>query len=56
MPLFRLVYEGTAKEVYEVEADSEEEARDTWPNYGPIHMEMIDGEIVSAEEIDEHDV
>lgn len=50
MPQFELVYEGTGREVYVVEAETEEQAREIWWTTDPVSSEVLGGAIVSAKE------
>lgn len=52
MPEFEIVYEGQVREVYVVIADSEEEAREVWPDGWLASSEVYDGEVIRVEEID----
>lgn len=42
---YTVIYEGTVRETYSVEAESEEEARQKWCDYDPISSEVIDGAV-----------
>ncbi|GAB3192009.1 hypothetical protein [Nesterenkonia suensis] len=48
MPEYTVIYEGTVREQYLVEADSEEEAREKWSDNPPMSSEMIDGEVTEV--------
>lgn len=48
MSEYQVIYEGTIREVYIVEADSEDEARDKWPEEMPVHSEVTDGEVTGV--------
>lgn len=48
MPTFEVVYEGTVREVYSVEAENEEEARNKWSDCEPDSSEVTDGEVVEV--------
>lgn len=50
---FEVVYIGTVREVYYVEAESEEEARRIWSDDEPLSSEVIDGGVESVREIGE---
>lgn len=52
MPQFEVVYEGTVREIYYVFAETEDEARETWSDEEPSYSEVIDGEVVSVEEVE----
>lgn len=52
MKQFEVVYEGTVREVYHVFAETEEEARDLWSDEEPSYSEVIDGDVVSVEEVE----
>lgn len=53
MSLYTVVYEGTIREVYSVEAESLEDARKRW-THGILEVsEMIDGEV--SEVYEDHD-
>jgi len=51
MPEFELVWEGQLREVYHVEAETEDEARDIWMDTKPVSSEALDGEIVDVTEV-----
>lgn len=46
--IYKLVWEGHVREVYEVEADSEKEALEKWADETPVSSEAYDGEIVEV--------
>lgn len=49
--MYTVVWEGTVRESYEVEASSEEEARLIWSDYPfPVSSESMDGEVVEVRE------
>lgn len=52
MKTYLVTYEGTVRETYLVEANSEAEARENWHKVSdhPISSEMIDGEVTSIQE------
>lgn len=52
MPQFEVVYEGTVREIYYVFAETEDEARETWFEEEPSNSEVIDGDVVSVEEVE----
>ena len=53
MPEFELVYEGRVREIYAVTAASEDEAREKWSDTEPVTSEVIDGGIVSVNEVED---
>lgn len=53
MAQFEVVYEGSVREVYVVEADSEEEAREVWVDGWLASSEVYDGEVVDVEEMED---
>lgn len=53
MPEFEVIYEGTVREVYYVEAETEDEAWETWADAEPDISEVIDGGPVSVKEVDD---
>lgn len=53
MALYEVVFEGTIREVYYVDADSEDEAMETWADVEPDVSEVMDGAPVSAEIVEE---
>lgn len=52
MPQFEVVYEGTVREIYYVDAETEDEARENWSDEEPSYSEVIDGEVVSTVEVE----
>ena len=52
MKTYLVTYEGTCRETYMVQAESEAEARENWHqvSINPISSEMIDGEVVHVQE------
>ena len=53
MALYEVIYEGTVRETYLVEAESEDEALENWSNDEPTSSEVIDGaptEVILVEE------
>ena len=52
MPEFEVVYEGTVREVYYVEAETEEEAMENWSSVEPDSSEVIEGAPVSVQEVE----
>lgn len=50
MKSFELIYEGRVREVYNVMAESEDEARAKWMNSEPVVSEVVDGEITEVKE------
>ena len=50
---FEVVYISTVREVYYVEAESEEEARQAWSDDEPLSSEAIAGAVESVREIGE---
>ncbi len=53
MPFYEVIYEGTVREIYSVEADSEEEARKKWSDNEPVQSEVIEGDVVDIREEEE---
>lgn len=49
MATYTVIYEGTVREVYSVEAGSEAEAREGWYEGELVISETIDGEVVGVE-------
>lgn len=45
---YMVIYEGTFREVYIVNAASEDEARMNWSDSEPVISEAIDGEVVEV--------
>jgi len=54
MSSYIVIYEGTIREEYVVEADSPEHARQIWSDFDPVSSEVIDGEVTEVLE-DEDD-
>ena len=52
MKEFEVVYEGTVREIYYVFAETEEEAMELWSDEEPSYSEVIDGDVVSVEEVE----
>mgnify|MGYP005800126781 CR=1 FL=1 len=52
MKEFEVVYEGTVRETYYVFAETEEEANELWSEEEPSYSEVIDGDVVSVEEVE----
>lgn len=52
MPLFEVVFEGTVRETYHVFAETEAEARENWSDEEISYSEVIDGDVVSVEEVE----
>lgn len=52
MKTYEVIYEGTVRETYLVEANSEDEARENWHRLSdhPLSSEMIDGEVTIVRE------
>lgn len=50
MPEFEVTYEGRVREVYFVEADTAEEAREKYSDQEPYSSEVLDGGVVSVGE------
>ena len=48
---FEVVWIGTVREVYLVEAESEDEAREIWVHDEPFSSEPLDGDVVSVREL-----
>ena len=48
MAQFTVIYEGRVREVYSVEAESAEEAREKWSDTEPVSSEFIDGEVTEV--------
>lgn len=48
MPTYEVIYEGTLREVYLVDAESEAEAREKWLDSEPIASEAFDGEVTEV--------
>lgn len=48
MAQFTVIYEGRVREVYSVEAESAEEAREKWSDTEPVSSEVIDGEVTEV--------
>lgn len=53
MATYEVIYEGTVREVYLVEAGSKDEALAMWSDEEPYSSEVIDGAPISAVEVDE---
>lgn len=53
MATYEVIFEGTIREVYFVEAGSEDEAMDIWADVEPDVSEVLDGSLVSVREVDE---
>lgn len=49
MKSYAVYYEGTIREVYVVQAESFEHAREIWSDFEPVVSEVIDGEVVAVE-------
>lgn len=43
MALYEVIYKGTVRESYLVDADSEDEALENWSDHEPVNSEVIDG-------------
>ena len=52
MSEYQVIYTGTVKQVYLVDADSEEEAREKWYDTDPVNSEVTDGEVSEVRRID----
>lgn len=50
MKTYTVIYEGTIREVYSVEAHNAAEAREIWSDFEPDISEVIDGQVVEVEE------
>lgn len=50
---YEVIYIGTVREVYYVEAESEEEARRIWSDNEPLSSEVIEGAVESVREVGE---
>lgn len=52
MKTYEVIYEGTVRETYLVEANSEDDAKNNWhqKSMHPLSSEMIDGEVTSVRE------
>lgn len=48
MPTYEVIYEGTCREVYLFDAESEAEAREKWSDFEPMVSELIDGEVTEV--------
>lgn len=48
MTVYEVIYEGTVRETYLVDADSEDEALENWTEHGPVISEAIDGEVTEV--------
>lgn len=48
--IWKVIYEGTVREVYLVSASSKEEALDKWPDWEPDFSEVIDGYVTDVME------
>lgn len=55
MAVYKVIFEGTIREVYFVEADSKDEAMENWADFEPDISEVMDGAPVSAELVDDED-
>lgn len=53
MKTYRVIWQGTIRDVYYVEAKSEDEALLHWPGVTPDSSEATDGEVISVEVDDE---
>lgn len=51
MKEFELEWIGEVREIYVVEADTEEEARENWHETEPVHSEAYGGAIKNVREI-----
>jgi len=54
MSEFTLVYEGSIREYYAVEAETEEEAREKWSDNDPFISEVVEGGIVEVFQEDDN--
>lgn len=50
MKTYSVIYEGRVREVYSVEAESAEQAREIWSDFDPVSSEVIDGDIIEVDE------
>lgn len=53
MSTYIVIYEGTVREQYIVEADSPEHARQIWSDFDAVSSEVIDGEVTDVWEDEE---
>lgn len=53
MSTYRVTYQGTIQETYYVEADTAEEAKDSWSSFPPEQSEVIGGEVIEVEQVEE---
>lgn len=53
MATYEVIFEGTVREVYFVEASSEAEAMENWADVEPDISEVLDGAPVSATEVED---
>lgn len=51
MPEFEVTWEGRVREVYYVMAESEDEARENWPDGHLASSESFDGEVIEVAEV-----
>lgn len=49
MNVYTITHESTVREVYQVEADSEYEALEVWPDDEPVFTEVIDRGVIDVE-------
>ncbi|MEL4357064.1 MULTISPECIES: hypothetical protein [unclassified Luteococcus] len=49
---FEVVYIGTVREVYYVEAESEEEARRIWSDVEPLSSHVMEGDVESVRDLE----
>lgn len=45
---YEVIWEGRVREIYVVDAHTEDEARDLWVGTQPVQSEAFDGEIVEV--------